>query len=867
MDVYQSSRLGLVNQRPYDPHRRRPLGLSCLALTVLVGCTGSEPTGAVPGGAGRIAVTGPVVLTAAEPQVYSATYFDSDDRPGHASFQWSLTSPSTGLIGQDGSFTALEPGSQTIRASANGVHGDLAITVRPPTPFSIVATPSADTLTIGEEGIVDVRVVDRLGREIAVNGSWRLTAQGASVQAFEGAGRGLGPNTVIIYGVETGVTDLTIGYGRGDARPARVSVLVVGGAVDSLWIPERFSLPLGSSVIAPVELYDAGRTRLNYPVVSWSVLDPSVATASNGIISGVGVGSTVVTAESQGVRASALVQVGQEDPEQIDVRPATLTVIEGESSLLTAVVTGTGGSRLDDSSVVWTSANPEIASVAGQGMVSARQRGVVPIFATLAQLRDSVLITVEPRAMSIVFSPDTMRLSVGQVSDFSTAIFDGDGDRLDLTPSVSISAGSGVVDFNARGAVRALSSGSAMIQATIHDLTGVMPVIVTPSPAAQIVVPDTLLVFFEADTEVSVVVFDEAGAEIEDPDLVWSFEDSTVVHAAAGRLLRGDRRGVSRAIVQSGTATAQTVIKVERERPVRSHSFIPEENLHMAIGGWTFVTLAARDSSGYAASGSINPRVWISDSLLLKIDREPNPPGYTMEITPITPGSGWIYATVDEITDSVPFVVVPERPLRTMIRSHRDLSESLLVGERVRVWFEALDWNAQAIPGAIPWWRPGSASVVPSVIDFDESALEVEALRVGQEQLRAFYGWEYAVATFYVENPAATVTLEYDTVIVRSRQLMYHSNRDRDGNVLYRRPMTGTSSDSDVVRLEFTSGTWVLIPVGPGTAQVEVFADGASASVTVVVPPGFPELTTNSTAPSHESAGQEPPTSGQPQSH
>jgi len=125
-----------------------------------------------------------------------------------------------------------------------------------------------------------------------------------------------------------------------------------------------------------------------YSSVKWTTSDASVATVSYGTVKGVGVGSAVVTVNVDGCKATCVVNVIEEVPEEIKVQEVELSegsisMNVGETYQLRANVIPANATN---NSVAWKSSNTSVATVDGSGKVTARGVGS----ATITAIAESV---------------------------------------------------------------------------------------------------------------------------------------------------------------------------------------------------------------------------------------------------------------------------------------------------------------------------------------------------------------------------------------------------------------------------------------------------------------------------------------------
>lgn len=118
--------------------------------------------------------------------------------------------------------------------------------------------------------------------------------------------------------------------------------------------------------------------------VAWTSSDETIATVdANGRVTAVSAGSVTITAAAGGVTSEAVFIVVQGPAPvlvgSVNVNPAALNLTEGDARALTATV---GPENATNRAVVWTSSNPSVAAVDGNGVVTALRAGSAVITAT-----------------------------------------------------------------------------------------------------------------------------------------------------------------------------------------------------------------------------------------------------------------------------------------------------------------------------------------------------------------------------------------------------------------------------------------------------------------------------------------------------
>lgn len=161
-----------------------------------------------------------------------------------------------------------------------------------------------------------------------------------------------------------------------------------------------------------VDARDAKGRVVRGRTAAWSSDDAQVATVSiDGLVAATGIGSTTVRATVEGRNASATINVVRVPVRTVIVEPGAISLIRGPSVQGTLAVAVTArdsaGNLLDGLVVHFNVANPEIASVSAQGMLTAADLGDTELIVDIEGAQDTVPVTVVEQADS------WLQLSIG----------------------------------------------------------------------------------------------------------------------------------------------------------------------------------------------------------------------------------------------------------------------------------------------------------------------------------------------------------------------------------------------------------------------------------------------------------------------
>jgi uncharacterized protein YjdB len=165
-------------------------------------------------------------------------------------------------------------------------------------------------------------------------------------------------------------------------------------------------LPGDTVHIAAIVHDGSGRT-MRGAVVKWTSSSPSIATvdASTGTVRAVAEGSARITARSGDVSQELTVSVNAPPP-----NPAVVTSVElgeiapltaGESVRLAATAKNAYGNAAPGATIEWSSSNPEVASIATGGLLTARAAGSATIRASSGDRSAERRVTVRAREVPV----------------------------------------------------------------------------------------------------------------------------------------------------------------------------------------------------------------------------------------------------------------------------------------------------------------------------------------------------------------------------------------------------------------------------------------------------------------------------------
>lgn len=323
------------------------------------------------------------------------------------SIVWSTANQAVATVSSSGIVTAVAPGQTQIVATSEGQSASASLTVAPPPVASIALEPSAAYLFVGEAGNFAVTLRDAGGivltdRTIA----WSSSAPNVATVATNG----------LVTGVTPGVTTITA-TSEGKSASAQLTVVAPPEPVATVTLePSPGTLFLGDAGYFTVTLKSATGAVLGNREVAWSSSAPATASvAADGKVSGLAVGSALITATSEGKSGSAVVVISPRPGAAVPVASVTLEPAQGSLTVgaagyFTLTLRDAGGNVLTNRVVTWSSSAPSIASVGTDGLVVGISPGSAVVTATSEGRQGSASVTVIPKP---TYSPSVCSLIGG----------------------------------------------------------------------------------------------------------------------------------------------------------------------------------------------------------------------------------------------------------------------------------------------------------------------------------------------------------------------------------------------------------------------------------------------------------------------
>jgi len=515
---------------------------------------------------------------------------------------WSSSDTDIAIVDENGIVTAKSVGKANITATAadgSGTKAVCSITVEPILVTGITLSATTASIKVEESTTLTATV----SPSNATNSGVTWSSSNALVANVNSKG--------VVTGMSVGTATITATAADGSGITATCTVTVnpILASEISLNKTEE-TIIKGESTELSATVYPSNVTNAN---VTWSSSDESVATVNSvGVVTGKHEGVAVITAtaaDGSGVQASCSITVDPLLVSAISLDKDSLQMTEGDAYLLTATISPADASN---TSVTWSSDNPEIVSVNSEGLISALSAGsavITVIAADGSGVQTSCVVTVNPKFVfveSISLSSYEETIKIGDSFRLSVAVSPSDASNDSIVWSSSDEA---IATVDSEGNVTAISVGTAIITVSATDGSGAKAechITVNPILVSDITLTlstDNLVV---GDTATITATIEPANATTQ--QIVWMSSDDSVVTV--------DSAGVIQALsIGSATITAtatdgsgvQTSLIITVNPILVSAITLDNESLQMTEGETYFLTATVTPTD--ASNGSV---VWSS---------------------------------------------------------------------------------------------------------------------------------------------------------------------------------------------------------------------------------------------------------------
>lgn len=274
-----------------------------------------------------------------------------------------------------------------------------------------------------------------------------------------------------------------------------------------------------------------------------------------------------IVAESGAVSDSVLIRVRQAAARLVlSGAPDTLRAV-GETAQLEAEVYDANDHPIADPEIVWSSADPDVATVDQAGVVTAVADGSTWIGAAVEEGADSVLITVAvPRVpASIAIEPSSQTVGrLGTTAQFTASVRDQYNEPMDDPEIIWSSLHPGVATVDDAGVATATGHGAAWIVARAGEVADTATLNVEGGYLNHVTVSPALDTLPEvgATTFLTATGRDRFGDPVDGVTFTWSSANPAVATVDGGGTVTARGGGTTEIIASTGELSGTATIVV-----------------------------------------------------------------------------------------------------------------------------------------------------------------------------------------------------------------------------------------------------------------------------------------------------------------
>jgi len=415
-------------------------------------------------------------------------------------------------------------------------------------------------------------------------------------------------------------------------REAVASVVVV---------PNRLSVGVGASSPLTVEVRDAAGSVLTGRKVAWASKDPTVATVSEGgVVTGVKAGPVQVAATAEGKSAIADITVNPKAVATLRLSPAgDARMLVGETKQLTVETLDAEGAVLTGRAVTWSSNTTTIASVSGNGLITAVAPGGAVVTAASEGKTAVVAVTVSSVPIStIAVAPATDEVVVSQTIQLTAVAKDAAGGTLSGRGVSWATSDAAKATVSSTGLVTGVAPGAVTITASAEGKSGTSSLTVKPKPVGAVILSPAQVSIEAGQTrQLTAQVTDDQGNVLANRPISYASENTGVATVSATGLVTAVAIGATKVNATSEGKIGSADIVVTAV-PVATVEVSPG-NSDLTVGQTGALLAVAKDARGTVLPN--RPATWASGA----------PSVATVNgsgtVTGVGSGSAVIFATIE----------------------------------------------------------------------------------------------------------------------------------------------------------------------------------------------------------------------------
>ncbi|WNS41137.1 Ig-like domain-containing protein [Paenibacillus sp. MMS20-IR301] len=484
----------------------------------------------------RLNATRQLVLTALDANGTPSTVTDSA--------VWTAADENIATVTK-GLVTGYKSGATTITA----VYGGKTITVAVSVETAARLNLTVSKLNLGKDQSKAVTVMasyaDGTSQDVTGDAVWS-TDNAAVADVSKG--------TITAYA--TGSAVITASYGGKTA-----AVKVTAGT------PDKLTLSAKAVELKEDETYQAvatgsysdGSDLTVTDEAEWSSSDEKVAEVKDGLITGTGTGTAVITAKLGSVKATITVECGLVDELAADVSLVVLSA--GDKGQITLTATDSAGEESDvTADADWSSAKTTVATVK-KGLVTGVLKGKTTVTASYGGQKVSISIEVDQIA-EITASVTNLAMKSGDSGKVTVSIAFSDGSTRDVTDKAEWKSGSYKIATVTGGTVKAVAYGKSYVTAKYGGKTVKIPVTVDVLKYLEVSQMNLTLSVGQSVQLAATATFEDGSESDVSRAATWTSSKELVATGKNG-LIKASSKGSASISVKYGGKTVKIKVTVK----------------------------------------------------------------------------------------------------------------------------------------------------------------------------------------------------------------------------------------------------------------------------------------------------------------
>ena len=530
--------------------------------------------------AANVAVGGEVQLAA---NVSTAT---GRVLPGHV-IRWTSTNTHVATISSGGVIVGVTAGSTRIIGAVSSVADTAAVNVASAAISALSITPGSSSIASGATMQFTAHATDADGNTLTGRAvGW--SSSDPRIASVSTAG--------LVTGGVAGTATISA---TSEGKTATATIDISAGALKHITIaPGSLGLLVGATQQLSVTLTDGAGNALPPQSVTWSTSNSSIGTvSSSGLVSALRAGDAIISAAANGVSGSATLAVSAVAVKTVDVTPGTLNLVTGGTRQLSAVLTDASGNVLTGQTVVWSSTNTTVATVASDGLVRALHAGNATIVAAAGGATGTSTVVVSAGAVSsVTVTPGSSSFVAGASQHLTAILTDYSGIVFTGQTVTWSSSDASIVSVSANGLATGGHTGSATVTATAGGQSGSAVFAVAVGAVTLIAItPSADSLQTGEKVQLAATLTDVAGNKVTGRSITWTPSNSSVATTTSSGLVSA---------LGAGNATITATVDAVRKSATISVRAAPAPTLSKLSISPKSSTLAASVVTQFTVSGT-----------------------------------------------------------------------------------------------------------------------------------------------------------------------------------------------------------------------------------------------------------------------